>query len=80
MEEVKVTILSCEDGEWEAMYVDDYLFEEGHRLDKRDWMDLINKHKHFSSVEQKWISEYDLEEIGFEFPFRLSDIPAKYIR
>lgn len=80
MEEVNVIIISSDDGEWEGMYVDGYLFEEGHRLSNRDWMDLINKNKYFISAEQKWIDGINLEDLGASFPFRLSEIPEEYIR
>jgi hypothetical protein len=74
MDKVTVLIISTDDGDWEGIYVDGILFEEGHSLSNKDFINLINRFKNFEKVEQKWISSKEIEKLGGSFPAELSDI------
>ena len=38
----KFTLVSCESGDWEALYINDKLAAEGHNIRVRDVIDSIN--------------------------------------
>ncbi|MGG0667865.1 hypothetical protein ABE073_04965 [Lederbergia citrisecunda] len=71
MEAVKVVIATYDD--WEGLYVNGELRTEGHSINLHDFVDLINDHKVFESMEVVEISEGCLEEHG-NCPMNLDDM------
>lgn len=60
---MKVTIVTDEMGEWEALYVDGVKFTEGHSLTSQDWINLLRGSGIVVDLENKYINneKYDYD-------------------
>jgi hypothetical protein len=74
MEGKLITIIGCESGDWEGLYVNGILHYEGHSIYARDFIDLIKKFKVFKDVECFEITDEHMEELGASFPDDLRDV------
>jgi hypothetical protein len=79
METHDVILISCESDDWEGIYVDGFLLDEGHSLSNSHFISLIRTYKNFNSIEQKWITDEGMDEVGCSFPTQYNDIPKKYL-
>jgi hypothetical protein len=72
---MKLTFVTDERGEWEALYVDGEKFEEGHQIRVKDMVDLMVKSKFVESVEYKTINDnkYNGKESWAQFYSSLSE-------
>ena len=66
----KLTLVSCESCDWEALYINDKLTAEGHSIKVRDFIDCINDilPNEYSKIE---VSD-EIAEIGM--PEKLSEL------
>jgi hypothetical protein len=72
---LKLTFVTDECSDWQALYVDGEKFEEGHQITVKDMIDLMKKYNLVESLEYKTINnqKYDGEESFPEFYSNLSD-------
>ena len=81
MKEVSLTFISCESGDWEGLYVDGVLFEQGHSITTNDFLELISKYRHFSGVINTYeLTDQQMEELGFLLPEKLNEIPKNFLK
>ena len=77
----KLILLISEDGDWEAMYINNEKDDEGHKLDSEYWFRLGQR---FQNIEWSDITVYRVdgeraEEDGVEpFPDDFNDLLEKY--
>lgn len=76
---VNVTLISTVEGDWSGLYADNDLFTEGHSISETDWLNFIVEYKNFSTYEIYEIDMEDIEELGCNFPDKLSKIPRSYL-
>lgn len=74
MSAVKVTRVHDEHGEWEGLYVDGTLVDEGHSLDTHDVLTILGKEFEFEVDEVEANGEW-MEENG-RLPTKLSQVQA----
>lgn len=77
MEGYLMTIINCESGDWEGLYVNGILQYEGHSINARDFINLIRKYKVFKDVQCFEISDEHMEKLGSSFPHNLRDVNIK---
>lgn len=73
MKEVCVTIVGAEGGDWTGLFVNGKLEYEGHNIYETNWVELINKYKHFKEVETFTVTDDYLDRGNF--PDKFKDIP-----
>lgn len=61
---VKVVIAIVDDGDWEGLYVNGELENQGHSIGSHGFIELINKYKTFESVESVYVTEEFVENLG----------------
>ena len=62
--------------DWEGYYINGRLKNEGHRMESSEWLELIEKNTHFTSVKSFWVDEEYMHDIG-SFPEKFSEIPKE---
>lgn len=71
---VAVTIITCESGDWEGLYVDGVLYTEGHSIRLHEFVDLVREYKNFSNIKWYHISDVHMEWLGNSLPVKLEDV------
>jgi len=64
-----ITVITSEDGDWEALYLDGELKLEGHSLAWEHILDLLG-----IEYEKTEIGLEALEQMAFSFPKKLTDV------
>lgn len=73
MDSNHIDIVSCESGDWVCVYVNGVIEHEGHTINTSNWIDLINKYKHFYGGINRY--EVSDEYMEIRLPKRFKDIP-----
>ncbi|MEX0597808.1 MAG: hypothetical protein WD512_15050 [Candidatus Paceibacterota bacterium] len=73
----KLTYVTTEEGDWEGIYVDDKLSQEGHRLSAEDYLDVVTTYNNFTNdYEHIGLSDDQMESLGFSLPDTLAEVKA----
>lgn len=76
-----VLLLSSQEGDWEGLYVNGEIVDQGHRIDRDDFLELAEKYNFKSSdVRKKELTNEDEEETSMSgrFPRLLSELAGNY--
>jgi hypothetical protein len=78
-----LTLVGCESGDWQGLYINDQLFAEGHSVDiiqslKDHISEGGSQYLDCSKIEIITVSDFWLqEESRSSFPFYFNEIPEK---
>lgn len=76
-------IIHCvtESRDWEAIYINDKLFADGHSISTSDILSMISEYRNFEKDVHKYeVSDEDMEVLGFLFPSNFNSIPKEVLR
>lgn len=73
-----VALVESENGDWASLYVNGLFEYEGHNIYSKDWINLINKYKHFDKVETYLVNSEWMDWRGV-LPLHFKDIPSEMI-
>ena len=59
METLRIELVTCGDGDWEVLKLNDKIFAENHRLSNSDWVMLLTKLGY--RVKEFEVSDEDME-------------------